>query len=86
VLGAFYSFFFMENETYLINYGVYFKNGHYESHTMKVKNCMSELHAKIKLEDYLKKKHSDFNNLVVHKCRKDFLGMSDIFGKSNPFF
>lgn len=75
----------MKNETYIIDYGIYFNNSHYESHTIKVKNCMSDLHAKIKLEEYLKNKHSNFSKLVVYKCYVDFLGMSEIFGKNNPF-
>ena len=75
----------MKQGTFIIDYGVYFTNGHYESHTMKVKNCMSEIHAKIKLEDYLKKKHTDFQKLVVYKCIDDFLGIFDMMGKNNPF-
>lgn len=71
----------MSNDTYIIDYGVYFKNAHYESHTIKVKKCMSEFHAKVKLEEYLKKKHSDFNNLVIYKCTHDFLEIFDIFRK-----
>lgn len=70
---------------FIIDYGVYFTNGYYESHTMKVKNCMSEIHAKIKLEDYLKRKYPNFQQLVVYKCVNDFLGIFDMMGKSNPF-
>jgi hypothetical protein len=50
---------------------------------MKVKNCMSELHAKIKLEEYLKKKYDNFQRLVVYSATEDFVSL---FGNSdNPF-
>jgi len=75
----------MSNKTYLINYGIYFNDGNYESHTMKVKNCLSEIHSKVKLEDYLKKKHSNFQELVVFKCTHDVLGFFSMMGKDNPF-
>lgn len=71
----------MNNTTYVINYGIYFNNGDYESHKIKVKNCMSEIHSKIKLEEYLKKKHPNFKQLVVYSCVQDFLGVYDLFGK-----
>ena len=50
---------------------------------------MSELHAKSKLEDWLKKKHPNFESLVVHSAQRDCLGgmgsvFEDIFGY-NPF-
>jgi hypothetical protein len=70
-------------ETYVIEYAVYYSDT-YESHTIKVKNCTSELQAKIKLGDYVKKKYPSFKDLVIYKCNKDFMGM---FGNidSNPF-
>ena len=67
----------MKKETYVINYGVYLTDGFYESGKIKVKNCMSEIHAKIKIEGYLKKKHEDFSRLVIHKCVHDILGIFD---------
>jgi hypothetical protein len=73
------------NKTFHISYGIYFTDGNYESHTMKVKNCMSEIHSKVKLEDYLKKKHSNFQKLVIFKCTNDFFGLFDMFGKDNSF-
>ena len=72
-------------KTYRVEYGVYFGEERYESHTTKVKNCMSELHAKSKLEDWLKKKYSDFQRLVVYKCNEDIGSMFDFMGKNNPF-
>lgn len=75
----------MKEETFVIEYDIYFTNKNKESHTTKVKNCLSELHAKVKLEDYLKKKNNNFSSLVVHKCTKDFFGIFNVFGKDNPF-
>jgi hypothetical protein len=68
---------------YIITYGVYFTNGHYESHTTKVKKCMSEIHAKVKLEEWLKKKHTDFKSLVVYKCVNDDYSLFDFLSHPN---
>jgi hypothetical protein len=73
-------------ETYVIEYDVYFLDGHSEGHKTKVKNCLSDLQAKIRLEGHLRKKYPDFKSLVVSKCNKDvFGGLFDMFGKNNPF-
>ena len=75
-----------ENKTFVIEYKIYFSNKSPTIHTTKVKNCMGELHAKIKLGEWLKKKHSDFKNLEIISCKEDIVGMfGDIFGKDNPF-
>ena len=58
----------MENKTYIIEYCVYLKDGSFETHTTKVKQCMNELFAKVKLEAYLRRKHEDFHRMVVYKC------------------
>lgn len=75
------------NEAFIIEYKINFIGlKKPENHTTKVKNCMGELHAKIKLEDWLKKKHFDFQKLEVIKCEKDILSIfEDLFGKNNPF-
>ena len=57
---------------------------HYGIHTDKeivVKNCMGEMHAKIKLNEYLKKKYGD-GTLLIMTCRNDdlFSAFGDIFG------
>jgi hypothetical protein len=65
------------SDTYIIEYdtteGV--------KHTIKVKRCMSELHAKIKLGDYLNGKDITF---TITSCQKDVFSIfgnvfSDIF-------
>ncbi len=38
---------------------------------MKVKNKLSELHAKSSLDDYFKRKYQDFDKLIVYKCVED---------------
>lgn len=38
---------------------------------------MSDLHAKIRLEEFLRKKHLNFHSLEVHKCTEDFFGLFD---------
>lgn len=53
--------------------------------TIKVKNCMSDFHAKIKLEGYLKRHYPNFERLQVNRCNEDglndlFKNFSDIFG------
>ena len=67
-------------KTYIIDYCVYMNDGYFESHTVKVKNTLSEIGAKIKLEEYLRKKWPAFSRLVVYKCREDVFGPNGIFG------
>lgn len=43
-------------KTYIIKYGYYLKDNKYSSpNPIKVNKCMSDIHAKVKLEQYLKK-------------------------------
>lgn len=58
-------------KTFIIHYGVYCTGGKYESGKYKVRNCMSDLHAKTKLEDYLKRKYPDFQRMVIYECEED---------------
>ena len=70
----------MEGEhTYLIKYCVYFGKDAHRTGTMKVKNCASEFHAKVKLEKYLSRKKTDFRRLVVYECTKDTFGLWEMF-------
>jgi hypothetical protein len=43
---------------------------------MRVKNCMSELHAKVKLKEYLEKKHGKVD-LIIYSVNPDTLGVFD---------
>jgi hypothetical protein len=50
-----------------------------------VKNKLSEIQAKVMLEEYLRKKHPEFGFLIVNAClehteMRDML--NDIFGKN----
>jgi len=63
----------MTNTTYLIDYTLIFKAKKPESKQIRVKKAMSDLHAKIKLEDYLKLKYPDFDRLEVQKCEPDMM-------------
>lgn len=75
------------NKTYLITYSYYLNDGTKISNKkIKVKNSMSDLHAKIKLEQYLKKHSSDFGNLIVHSCVEDVNIFGDIFSSFNDIF
>lgn len=78
------------DKTFIIKYEIHFFN----TPTMfnkeiKVKNCMSDLHSKIKLETWIKSKHSDFQFLVINSCKEEDLGVfGDIFkdGTFNNIF
>lgn len=68
---------------YIIEYTVKSKNDVIlKTGKIKVKNKLSELDAKIKLEQYLQKKYSDFNQLIIHNCNI-FNPLSEIFGDTN---
>ena len=47
--------------------------------TTKVKNCMDDIHAKVKLESYLKKHHPTFLRMEVVSCKPFLPGMPDFF-------
>ena len=66
-----------ETHTYIIEYCVYFGIDNHRTGEIKVKNCMSNAHAKVKLEKYLSRKTTDFKKLVVYECTKDISGIFD---------
>ncbi len=61
-------------ETYVIKYGMYLTTGWYQSGTIKVKNCLTSAHAKVKLEKYLRGKHTMFGKMAVYECVKEIPG------------
>ena len=70
-------------KSYIIKYCIYYSNGGFHNKEMKVKNCMSEAHAKVKLEKYLMKHNDDFQKLVIYSVIEDYLGVfGDIFNWS----
>lgn len=61
-------------DTYLIEYSC---NG--KTKKTRVKNCMSELHAKVKLGSFLKS--NGVNDFEITSCDKDVLSeLSGLFG------
>ena len=69
-------------KTFIIEYELGTSYGNNLNQKIKVKNCMSDIHAKIKLEAYLRKKNPSFKYLVVNKCYEEnsfFSIYSDIF-------
>lgn len=74
-------------KTFVIDYNIFYKNGSYSHPSpMRIKNCLSELHAKSRLEDFLKRNNPTFSRLVVLSCKTPPIGsMFDFLGKNNPF-
>ena len=73
-------------KTFIIVYSVFDKDSKLvKGGTMKVKNKATEFEAKCSLEDYLKKKHTDFSSLVIDSCKEELLGgmFDDIFGSNS---
>ena len=67
-------------KTYLLKYTVNFEHG-FKDGEMRVKNCMSVLHAKIKLGDFLKRKYPKQTGIEIHSCNEDFMQQfGNIFG------
>jgi hypothetical protein len=71
-------------KTYLINYEAHFIDGGKECHIMRVRNCHSDMHAKVKLDEYLKRKLPGYKQMFVSSCVEDrpsFGFFDDIFSK-----
>lgn len=70
-------------KTYLIKYRIHFTDKSSFSRETRVKNCISSAHAQSRLEDYLKRKHSDFTFMTVASCAEDVFcdmgAVGDIF-------
>ena len=75
--------------TFVINYEVLLKDGTaIKDKEIKVKNKISELQAKISLEDYLKTKYQNFELLIITDCHEEsFFGdTTNLFGEITDFF
>lgn len=72
----------MDKKTFIIKYNVVFNDdSSLLGKEIKIKNCTSKLHAQVRLEEYLKKKYSNFKQLIVNECTEDVMSMfGDIFG------
>jgi len=62
---------------------------HFENFFKKeiiIHNCMSELHAKIKLKDFVKKKYPEFDYIIIISCKEEGSSFfDDLLGNNNPF-
>ena len=71
-------------KSYIIKYEVHCKFQNFFNKEMIIKNCISEIHAKSKLDDFCKKKYGlEYQFIVTSSCKED-LGLGafgDIFGK-----
>jgi len=68
-------------KTYVIKYEILFedKSG-LLGKEIKIKNCLSGIQAQVRLEEWLKKKYSNFKSLIVNECKEDvFSSFEDIF-------
>jgi hypothetical protein len=72
----------MNRKTYIIDYSAYDIDGILlKTGTIKVKNRVMEIDAKVSLEGYLRRKIPNFHRMVVTGCREDspwFFG--ELFG------
>lgn len=75
-------------KNYIIKYTVKDLQGHViKAGKMRAKNKENKFMAQVKFEEYLKRKHPDFERLIVHECYEDHMInniFSDIFGEDNP--
>ena len=73
-------------KTFVIKYEIQFQDGSgLLGKEIKVKNCLSSLQAQSRLEDYLKRKYSNFKALVVNHCSEDMESFLNGFAGNNPF-
>lgn len=71
-------------KTFTIDYRVVtFTRGTYHPPKIKVKNCYTELEAKIKLEKKVEQDYKGFVRMEVLECKEDFMGG---FGMFNDIF
>jgi len=69
-----------DKKKFQINYQIVYIGGSVSKEKqINISNCLSALHAQVRLEDYLKRKYPDFSKLVVITCIEDML--ESIFGK-----
>ena len=68
-------------KTYIINYRIHTTSGTYHPNPEKVKDCMNELFAKLKLEKIVQPKYVGYVRMEVISCKEDIFGLfGDIFG------
>jgi hypothetical protein len=69
-------------KTFLIKYDVRLKDASgLFGKEMKIKNRLSGFQAQCRLEEFLKKKFSNFESLIVKSCKEDYSGVfGNMFG------
>lgn len=74
----------MTNKSYTIKYDVHCQLQNFFGKEMIVKNCMSVLHAKSKLDDFCKKKYGkEYQHIIVISCTEK-IDLGHIFGDGFP--
>lgn len=73
----------MNDKSFRIVYDIHCRLENFFKKEMIVKHCMSGLHAKIKLHDYIKKKYGpEFDYIIVISCEEENK-FENIFGDSS---
>lgn len=66
--------------TFIIEYTALAKNGDMLANgKIKAKNKISDFEAKCGLEEFLKRKYTNFGKLIVKKCEQDIFSVFDFF-------
>jgi hypothetical protein len=72
------------NKSYTIKYDVHCQTQNFFGKEMIVKNCMSVIHAKSKLDDFCNKKYGwEYQYIIVISCEEK-IDLGNIFGKGFP--
>lgn len=74
-----------DNKTFRIKYDIHCKLENFFNKEILVKNCMNELHAKLKLGEYIEKKYGKEFECIQFKSVKEEYNLDDMF-KSNSDF
>jgi hypothetical protein len=74
-------------KVFIIKYDVHCKLHNFFGKETKVKNCLSEMHAKARLDEYCCKHYIEYSYIIIHECKEecdDFLKMfGDILNPKN---
>ena len=62
----------MQEKTFKMIYDVHCRFENFFKKEILVKKCMSEMHAKVKLREFVKKKHGpEFDYIIIITCKED---------------
>lgn len=73
----------MNTKTFAVDYKIIFRTKESDIKSMRIKECMSECHAKLRIDKYIKKKYDDVLRVVVVSCEETEEKVSwlkDMFG------